>query len=247
MPDEIAFLRKRMDELSARADSHCCYTRSEFLTLAEQDVVSRMALAVRPVLWGGYEGAERKIAVFGSTELCGYEAPDFLACVKIAPANAKFADVLTHRDFLGSLMALGVKRELLGDILIADGCGYLFCLESMADYLARNLIQVKRTAVSCFPTRPPDVATDLPEQTAVNVASERLDALIAAVFHLSRGLAQAYIAQEKVFLNSRLCLSPSADPKPGTIISVRGLGRFRYDGVDAATRKGRLRVLIRKY
>lgn len=247
MEDTLSFLKKRLSELSARAETRGCYTHSEFLTLAEQDALLHLPLPAAPTLWGGYVGAERKIAVFGSEELCGCGAPEVLRCVKIAPVSAKFSDALTHRDFLGSLMALGVRRELLGDILIADGCGFLFCLDAICDYLMQNLTQVRRTTVSCALVPPPEICLTPPPQTSVNVASERLDALIAAVFHLSRADAQRYFAQEKVFVNSRLTLSASAVPKDGAIVSVRGLGRFGYDGIDAQTRKGRLRVLIRKY
>lgn len=244
---ENDFLKKRMAELSARADNRGCYTQSEFLTLAEQDVLLQLRLPVLPVLWGGCEGAERKIAIFGSEEQLGYPWPETIRCMKIAPVSAKFADNLSHRDFLGSLMALGVKRELMGDIVIDGGCGYLFCLDSICGYLQENLTQVRHTTVSCSLCPPPTKCMEPPPVSVVNVASSRLDALIAAVFHLSRAEAQRYIFQEKVFVNSRLTRSAAAAPKEGEIVSVRGLGRFGYEGVDAQTRKGRLRVQVRKY
>lgn len=248
MDVEIQQLKKRFTELSHRADARGCYTTTEFLTLAEQDVLLHLPQSGAPVrLVGGYDGAERKIAVFGSEELCGYQMPPTIVCLAICPVSQKFAGTLTHRDFLGSIMGLGIRRELLGDILIHENCGYAFCLEAISSYILEQLTQVRHATVHCEISPPPDICLSPPPQQTVNVASERLDAMIAAVYHLSRSDSQRYFGQEKVFLNSRLTLSPAAAPKSGDMVSVRGLGRFRYDGIDQATRKGRLRILIRKY
>lgn len=246
LDDDLLFCR-RMEELSSRAFSRNCYTQTEFLTLAQQDMLLHQSLPLAPTLWGGFDEAERKIATFGDPSLCGYEAPESVCCLKIAPRGAKFADALTHRDFLGSLMALGVRRELLGDILIENSTGYLFCLDSIADYLAEQLTQVRHTSVCCARCEAPAMALRQPDVSMVNVASSRLDALLAAVFHLSRSAAQQLIAQEKVFLDSRLCLSASTQIREGALISARGYGRFRFESVEAQTRKGRLRVAIRNY
>ncbi len=248
MEAEIQQLKKRFEELSGRSYARGCYTFTDFLTLAEQDVLLRLRLSGSPArLTGGYDGAERKVAVFGSVDLCGYEAQPPIVCLAIEPVAQKFSDQLSHRDFLGSLMALGIRRQLLGDILIRDNCGYAFCLDSICGYILQQLTQVRHTTVRCRRTDPPEICLTPPPQSAVNVASERLDALIAAVYRLSRGDSQRYFEQEKVFVNSRLTLSPSVSVKPGDLISVRGLGRFLYDGVGQQTRKGRLRVFVRVY
>ena len=248
MDGEAAQLKKRLTELANRADARGCYTTTEFLTLAEQDLLLHLPQSGAPVrLDGGYDGAERKVAIFGSEALCGYVQDAHIVCVSIRPVAQKFADALTHRDFLGALMSLGIRRELLGDILLHENCGYLFCLESISAYIIEQLTQVRHSTVRCEISDLPPICTDPPPQQSVNVASERLDAILAAVYHLSRSDSQRYFGQEKVFLNSRLTLSAAASPKPGDIVSVRGLGRFRYDGIEQTTRKGRLRVFVRKY
>ncbi len=221
---------------------------TEFLTLAEQDSLSRLRLATPYILLGGTENAERRVAAFGSEALCGYEPEAPVCCLELAPTAPKFADELTHRDFLGCLMALGLRREVLGDIVIYENRGYVFCLASIADYISEQLTEVRRTTVSVrlAETLPPALTT-LPEITVLVVASERLDALVAAVYKLSRSESLKFFERERVFVNSRAAKSPSAMLRSGDVVSVRGLGRFSYEGISAQTRKGKLRVELRIY
>ena len=100
-------------------------------------------------LGGGYQDAERVMLRFGGEELMGYEEEFPISCLKVSPVSAKFADVLTHRDYLGALMNLGIERDRLGDILIAGNEAFIFCTSSMADFITENLVKVKHTSVSC--------------------------------------------------------------------------------------------------
>lgn len=249
MEEDIRQLQKRFEELAARADGRGRYTYTPFLTLAEQDVLQKMARQLAcPFQWmGGYDTAERRLACFGREEHMGY-APDCpVRCVAMAPASKKFAGDLGHRDFLGSLMGLGIKRQLLGDIQIVDGVGYLFCLEEIAPYICDNLVSVGRTAVHCAVCEAPEQLSQPPEPTQLVVASQRLDALIAAVWRLSRSDAQELLEKGLVFIDGRLVESPSHTLQEGDLVSVRHQGRFRYEGTLRETKKGRLRVSVRIY
>lgn len=249
--DDNELLKKRFSELAHRAFSQQRWQYSEFLSIAEQEPLRAMRLdaASAPfALTGGFDGAERRLAVFGSEDLCGYAEEPLIRCIRVAPLSQKFADALTHRDFLGALMALGVRRGVLGDIILHENCGYLFCLDSIADFILREFVQVKRTTVKCAVIDGlPDVAVREPETCSVNVASERLDAIVAAVCKLSRGESQALIAQGKVSINGRPTENASLEPKSGDIVSVRGFGRFAYIGIAKETRKGRLFVDVKVY
>ena len=246
MPYDEHMLKNRFEELAARASERGCYTYSEFLTPAEQDTLWRMRLSVPVEMKGGYFAAERKLACFGSLELCGYEETLPICCICIAPTSKKFADELTHRDFLGSLMGLGIRRALIGDIIIVDNRGYLLCLETIADYIAEQLMQVKHTTVTCTRVSgPPEIIEQLPEISQIIVASERIDAVVAAVYKLSRAECQRLFEQDKVFTNSRLQEKYTYTPLRNDVISVRGFGRFIYEGVERETHKGRLRANVR--
>ncbi len=240
-------LINRLSELAERADRQGFWTDTEFLTLAEQDILCALRLAAPFSLHAGYPDGERKVAAFGSEDMCGCPYISPVVCIKIAPASQKFADKLNHRDFLGALMGLGVRREVMGDILIADNVGYLFCLDSIASYIIDGLGEVKRTTVRCSLSEPPEFLLEPPPITSVVVASERLDAIISAVYLLSRNGGKELIQQGRVFINSRLTQNPSASLAPGALVSVRGKGRFAYEGIERETKKGRLRVRVRVY
>ena len=245
MQDNQLGLKKLID-LSRRADSRCCYAYSDFLDAAQQSdmIANSRELAGKWSLEGGYPNAERRIAVFGSEELCGYPPELPLKCVKIAPKSERFAGEMGHRDFLGSLMALGVKREVLGDIVIADGCGYLMCIDTIASYIADNLEQVRRTSVAC------EIIDEMPaaevkiQTERVNVASERLDAVLSAVWHMSRSESARLIKAQRVFVSARLCENCGAQLKIDDTVSARGFGKFIYRGMEKETKKGRLFVVI---
>ena len=114
------FIQKRFEELSSRAANRYYTTFSDFLNMEEQSELLALRLNSPFRLYGGYDGAERCIAAFGDE--CN-ECQFPISFIKIEPSSKKFADKLTHRDFLGSLMGLGIKRETLGDIIIKDNTG----------------------------------------------------------------------------------------------------------------------------
>jgi len=255
-------LKKRLAELYSRALARAAYTNSDFLSLAEQNLVPPDALRFSHcALLGGYDAAERRLAIFGSEGDCGYAAASPIACIKIsakvagarhgAPPSSRIdlgiAGELSHRDILGALMSLGVKREALGDIVIQDNLAYLFCLESIAPYICENLVKSKHSPLSCELCDAPALFLQKPPESFINIASERLDALIAAVYKLSRADAQRLFAQKLVFANGSEIQSPNFTPEPGSMISVRGKGRFIYGGVSRETRKGRLCAEVRIY
>lgn len=249
MEGELHQLQNRFRELAERAATRGRPVFTPFLTLAEQDALLRMErqLAAPVQLLGGYEWAERRMACFGEAR-AGEEPPETPACwVEITPDAPRFAQGLTHRDFLGAVMALGLKREQLGDLITEEGRAWIFCLEESAPFLCQSLAQVGRMGVSCAVGEPPPAAGRLPEESSVVVSSPRLDGLIAAVWNRSRSESQGFFAKELVFVNGRLTVSPAYQPREGEIVSVRGVGRFRYEGIARETRKGRLRVTVRIY
>lgn len=231
---------KRFEELKARAESRDIRVCSDFLDMNLQSLLlSHIKNGF--TLYGGYEGAERNIAVFGSEQNIGYAACPPVVCVKISPLSQKFSEELTHRDYLGSLMALGLKRETLGDIVTDGADAYVFCLDTAARFIVDNLIQVRKTSVSCEITESlPQLKSETPTQKEINIASERLDVIIGAVYNLSRSASALLFKAQKVYVNARLVESTSFIPKEGDKISVRGYGRFVFNGILRETRKGRL-------
>lgn len=197
-------LKKRFAELSLRAVEQRRTVSSDFLTLDEQSTLASAQLFSRVYLYGGYPLAERRAALFGEKSEEEKAAECDFVWVKISPVAKKFADELTHRDFLGTLMGLGIKRETIGDILTDDNCGYVFCEKKVARFVLDNLDRVKHTTVRCEMTlSPPDFVGALPEERTVTVPSLRLDAMVAAVYKISRSesqqlfYAKAYICKRQ--------------------------------------------------
>lgn len=248
--DEL-LLKKRFTELAEKAYSRGSYTFTNFLGLAEQDILSRVSRELAHVpcrRFGGAEGCERVMARFGDAELCGYEAEFPIACVRCAPVSLKFADKLTHRDLLGALMNLGIDRSLLGDIVLRDDAAYLFCTETIAPFLCENLTQARHTRLTC------EVAETLPEGQLFRleareclVSSERVDGVAAHVHKLSRNELSDLIRAGKLFVNGRQCATGSQVLKPGDIVSLRGFGRFVYRGMQRTTKSGKLSVVVEIY
>lgn len=244
-------IQSRLRELAEKAYQQNVYTYTHFLSMAELDLYCRMRGELNFIshqTFGGNAGCERQMVSFGSEDEFGYpgEFPIALLCVE--PNAEKFAEELTHRDYLGALLNLGMEREMLGDIVVRGKRAYIYCVDTAAAYLQENLVKVRHTYVSCrlVENSIPEVAPVL-EERIYNVASERIDVLVAAVVNESRSKSSERFTQKKIFLNGRQMENPGYQLRQGDVLSIRGYGKLIYDGLLGETRKGRCRVVVRKY
>lgn len=248
---EVQQLKNRFRDLADKSFSQGIYTFTGFLGLSEQSVFRQMEHElsyVGYVLFGGAQETDRKVVRFGSAEEFGYEVEFPIVCIHIRPLMAKFADVLSHRDFLGALMNLGIERSALGDIRVGDREAYLFCLETMAGFICENLTQVKHTHVKCMPVKEAgEVPEEEPEHVTVQAASMRADAVLAKVYNKSREACLELFRAQKVYVDGRLCENNSHRLKAGETVNVRGFGKFKVLGEPRETRKGRLSVEVSVY
>ncbi|MCD7982344.1 MAG: YlmH/Sll1252 family protein [Clostridiales bacterium] len=248
---EEQILRRRFLDMANRCYQSNIYTFSGFLSEGDQAVFFEMERELSFVPWtlfGGGESCGRKMLRFGSPEMLGYEEEFPIRCLIIRPTARKFADALTHRDFLGALMNLGIERDVLGDIIVRDNVGYVFCESAMAVFLKEHLSQVKHTAVFCeITTACPAEANPEFSPQELNVSSERCDVIVAKAYQLSRSQSILLFSSKRVFVNGRQYENNSGSLKPGDVVSVRGYGKFIYDGMQSETKKGRIRVRICRY
>lgn len=248
MSDEAEILKRRALELAKKSHGSGIFLFTDFLGLADQSAISeiyRELNAYRYTKFGGAEGAERIMIRFGDPEELGYELPFPIVTLLISPVSPKFAERLNHRDFLGALMNLGIERSKLGDIVLRDGEAYLFAREEIAEYIKESLTRVRHTDVrvslaECIP----DGEFYRTEPRRIVLNGERVDAVIAKVYNLSRDEAQRLFAGRLVFINGKEISSPSHTPKANDIISVRGYGRMKYIGQESVTKKGKAGVRV---
>ena len=223
---------------------------TDFLSPAEQrsaqDLLHAAAIHDGCAFCGGFERAERRMLLFLPDWQEEADASDAMAFLRAAWHESEHP---THRDLLGSLMALGVERETLGDILVSEGSADLIVSAGVAQYLLDNWTGAGRTALRL--TAIGADALRVPEQKVKEirdtVATLRLDAVTAAGFSMSRGKAAELIAAGRVQKNYREVTKGDASVAQGDVISARGLGKFEVAEVGGLSKKGRTGILLRRY
>lgn len=203
--------------------------------------------------FGGYDDADYSCAGF----FPAYLFYDDTFCAKDAfPIKAVLAKgsgfrKLTHRDFLGSLMSLGIKREVIGDIVVSDDgfSAYIFCLEKTADYLVTAFDCAANDKITCSVCDIHDIAVPSRKTQELNITvnSPRIDAVIGAVLKLSRDDAEKLISSGAVSLNHTVCTEKSKLCDEGFVVSVRHHGRFIIQQFGDRNRRDRLRITVAKF
>ncbi len=212
----------------------------------EEAVFVKKYLDNRNVLYSFYGGEHTSQRVF----LCCY--PEWMNEVHF-PIKAvtflyRISDVLRHRDFLGALMSLGLKRETIGDILIEEGRVVIFLSSDIADYVLQNLTQVGRVGVKGTAGYDlPLPETEILKELTTTVASLRLDCVVSACANCSRNTAIEYIESGLVALNSVVCQKAVRLVSDGDIISVRTKGKFEIVSADKKTKKDRTVLIYKSY
>lgn len=243
---EIQQIKKRFHDLAERSFAQGIFTFTGFLGLGEQELFWQEEPALRYAgctLWGGFDDAERVMARFGDVGQLGYEDAFPIVCIHISPLAEKFADALSHRDFLGALMNLGVDRGTIGDIRAGGKQAFVFCQKSVAEHICGSLGQVRHTGVQCrIVENALKLAQEEPETVTVQVLSLRVDAVLAKVYNMSREKSLELFRAGRVYVNGRLCESNSRTLKAGETVNARGYGKFTLRGEPRETRKGKLSV-----
>ena len=198
---------------------------------------------IRTEFFGGYEGSLRNYLCIAPDT---YEVSDF----PVVPITVLFRkqDKLSHRDFLGSLMALGITREKIGDILVEEGRAVVFADKSVSDFIVSQISKVGRVGVNLSE----ELTYPLPEvgkkqEFSGTVASARLDCVIAQLCGISRNTAAEIINQSFVSVNSFLCEKPTQKINSGDKISIRKKGRFEISSIGDLSKKGRIIIKYEKY
>lgn len=257
MEKEETLLRKRLIELSNNAYQRGIIMYSDFLNLNELNILHttpKDSFTVPYRTFGGYDPSERQMAAFLPDAFYMYMDEESIRStypiriLKISPLQPKFAEELSHRDYLGALLNLGITRAKTGDILIHDKEAYVFVHQELTEFLVKELTRVRHTTVRAVEVENADFKWEPKyEEIKGTVASVRLDSLLSLAFSSSRSKLTALIEAGRVYVNGKLITSNGYHVKDNDIISVRQMGRFQYEGILSETKKGRYYVTIRKY
>ncbi|MDD3165036.1 MAG: YlmH/Sll1252 family protein [Oscillospiraceae bacterium] len=250
--EDKIILARAMDRIAAGYDRNIP-TATAFLTARERILTGNLLRAAglpAGQFFGGFDAAERTV--------CAY-LPDYLepesyfsgenSPVALVRATFHAGDGLTHRDFLGSLMGAGIKRETVGDIFVDSGSCDFFALREILPYILQNLSTAGRSKLSLaeIPVgllrRPEEKIREIRD----TVSSLRMDAVVASGFHLSRGKAAALIEGGKATLNHMPTIKSDKQVSMGDTITVRSLGKLELTTVGGETKKGRIGITISRY
>ncbi len=268
-------LTRRLLDLSRQSFHRGIITYTDFLNLNEQSILHTLpkdSLYTGYITFGGYGTAERQMAAFlpedalslrgkyrlaftGKQEeaaaLEDSNAAFFMseiAVLRILPLHQKYAEELTHRDYLGSIMNLGLERSKIGDILVDGTEARLFIVSSLKDFVKEELVKIRHTSVGVSEEEWQDFHyAPKYEEIKGTVPSIRLDALLSLAFSASRSKLSGLIEAGKVFVNGRLSVTNGVHVKEGDLISVRGMGKFQYIESISVTRKNRIYVMLHKF
>jgi len=203
---------------------------------------TKMGVAVQA--YGGHENAERMMLGFAppyNDEPLAHE--DFPIVPLSITYNMRFSRQLTHRDFLGAVLGLGLDRGKIGDIQLTGTGAVMYAANDVADYITDNLHEAGRAAVTVAAITTVVDIKATGTQKRITAASMRLDAVISVVFHLSRGKAAGLIEAEKVFVNWTVA-KKTFQLAEGDIVTIRGTGRIRVDTVVGSTKKDRVAIMV---
>lgn len=262
--EEFGLLFARLDDLAARS-AKGEVAISPFLSPRERHFAEGYLSkkGVRAVSFGGIPDAERRrlyllpeyIEIEDEERLSetlsdfGFESE--ISALRVRGSGYR---ALSHRDFLGSLLGLGLSRSVIGDIL---PCGeaqreaIVLCESSIVSFLEAHLERVGNDKVTLSLVDADELRTICPERRMTpisdTVASARLDCVVAALCRLSREKARECVERELVELNFEKETRPDRTVEAPAILSVRGVGRYRVLSLEEKTKKGRLRLWAEKY
>lgn len=242
------FLISKIKEAAESAADHGLTVYLDFCEPAVQMLVER-EIARYPgsecIFFGGHEYCERKmLSIFPQGKMT--EDEEFpISCIHINDAPVS----LTHQDILGALMALGIERDKTGDIHIKNNVIQIFISDPLGEFVAQNLtkINIYELKATLVPKDEIIVSEPIFTEMDIIIPSMRLDAVIHTIYKLSRSEAAAFIKAQKVKINHQPALKPAVNLKEGDIVSVRTKGRFIVDLISGTTKKGNLKLKVKKF
>ncbi|MFL0166776.1 MULTISPECIES: RNA-binding protein [Clostridium] len=191
---------------------------------------------------GLLDDSERRMVSFNNI----YKSPFPMKLIKIE-STSKFSN-LTHRDFLGGILSLGIERNKIGDLLVNNNTCYVPVHEEVEDFIIYNLNRISKVICN---VKVVDDFEFLPkvnfEEVVVLVSSLRIDGIVSKIINISRSKAQAMIEQGQVLIDYVKIKDKSYELKGKERITIRGFGKFIVGNSVGNSKSGRIKIIIKKY
>ncbi|MBE6632395.1 MAG: hypothetical protein E7623_06825 [Ruminococcaceae bacterium] len=255
--DEILTLARVYDKYTACSTKNILQSTT-FLSDREQALAMAMldSEKIQYIRFGGYENADRAMLFFLPDYIDAENLPYIctdIVFIKLVPdpGSVKFNSkrTLSHRDYLGSVLALGIERGQIGDIIVTEECAFIAASPSAADLIRNALPGVGRHPVSIYPADMSDIAQieQKFEEKTVTVASLRIDCLISGAYNISRSVTEKLIAGGSVTADHKLTVNADCKVSKGSKISVKTYGKFELSEISGTSKKGRTFVNLKIY
>lgn len=245
---EDRLLINRLMELAGQCVSHYTYRCTKFLDPRQQTIAEHTLSQCSGIGFhfsGGVSEEERKICIIYHEDLDSEELELPISVLKAS--WVKTDKRLSHRDILGSLMGSGIKRELIGDIILEEQSAYIICDSDISQYLLYNINKIGSVAVTIAIAEEVHAIEEKVKIINSTVASLRLDSILGTGFGISRAKAVDIIKSGKVRLNWEEELTPAREIKKDDVISLRGKGRIVLSDISGNTKKDRIKITIKKF
>lgn len=212
-----------------------------------EEIAKDYSFDMKHFFYGGYEDSERKVLV-AYPEYLEYEQYTVPICAVRVTSKDPNA-FLGHRDYMGALLGLGIKREMLGDILVGENSADIILKDEILEFVGLNLVKVGNTTVDIEEISLRDLTnTERPyKEIKGTVASLRLDSIASLAFRVSRSKMASFIKGENVRLNFKTESNAAAEVKEGDMISVNRMGRAKVAEIGGKSKKNRTFVKMHKY
>ena len=252
--DDKYFVAKLLDavEMSNKRQK---ITNTDFLDLHKKSIAVEVMNILKQnfLLFGGFDGAQREMAIIYPENMdenqLTMQCDKLITFIRLDLPNM-LQGKYTHRDYLGGIMKLGIKREMCGDILVDNEGAYFIVSSSISDFVLDNLKHLTRfqkSTLKIVEKTEANIMENQKEELKIIVPSERLDSIVSELARTSRNQANNIIKDNRVFINDVVEIKNSKMLKPGDIITIRGKGKFQFVEIIGDTSKGKKILKILKY